>query len=235
MVKCLDCGFLYPTWEKEESEYPQTERKKLRTMPREAQGPCGLGCFRSTIEFPGNPHSRFSIGFGPRTAEDIRREQQREQQNREEDATLIAALEKEWNCELFTPHIPGLKPSEHLALQQSRDWEAQQEQARRAWEKAQEDERQRFQERLTERQESFETEQRRRDRRIAACVALIVPIISFVISVLTRDIQFGPQPQFSTTAPASPAITATTVLTPTHTITPAFTLTPTYTPTASQP
>lgn len=233
MAKCLDCGFLYPTGEKrEEREYSQVERKKLRTTPREAFGPCGLGCFRGATDFPGNPHRRVSIRFsGPRTAADVRKEQQ----NREEDAKLIAALEQEWNCELFTSHIPGLKPSEHLALQQSRDWEAQQEQARRAWEKAQEEERQRFQERLTERQESFEAEQRRRDRRIAACVALIVPIISFIISVLTRDIQFGPQPQFSTTAPASPTITATTVLTPAQTVTPAFTLTPTYTPTTSQP
>jgi len=176
MARCLDCGFLYPAWDKEEErDYTQAERKKLREEPQEVKGPRGLGCFRGVTGFPGDAQLRFSFDFEPSPPARILKQLA-------EDEELIDLLEQEWNCQLFTPHVPGLKPSEHLALQQSRDWEAQQEQACHAWEKAQEEDRQRFQEKMIERQERLEAEQGRLNRRIAYS-ALIVSIVAILVSL----------------------------------------------------
>lgn len=222
MTRCLECGFLYPAWDKEqEREYTEAERGKLRAGNDE---PCGLGCFRGATGFPGNPARRVLIGSvgrgGTPSVEDKRRKQQQE----EEDAKVFAALETDWNCELFALHIPGLKPSEHLDLQQSREWEAKQEQSRRAWERRQLEKNQRFQENLTDRQEKFETDQRRRDRHIAV-IAWVIPLlvstlVSLIITILTQDLQIGSQSQSTATVPSSPPMTATVMPTPTLSLLP---------------
>lgn len=184
MTKCLDCGFLYPTFDEEMREYNQGDRDRSRatgTIPE------GLGCFRGASGFPGSPNSGRVIARLVGAHSSL--ENEREKRARE-SARILAALEQEWDCELFAQHIPGLKPSEHLALQQSREWEAAQEQVRRAWERRQQEENQAFQEKLIDRQERFETDERRRDRRIAV-MAWVIPllvstVVSLIIMILTQ-------------------------------------------------
>jgi len=151
MARCLDCGFLYLARDKkEEREYTQAERKELLEEPQLLGGPRSLGCFRGADDFPGNALPRVSSYSEPPPLP------ARISKQLIEDDELIDLLEQEWNCALFTPHVPGLKPSGHLALQQSRE--------------------------LIERQERFAAEQGRLNRRIAYS-ALIVSIVAILVSL----------------------------------------------------
>ena len=146
MARCLECGFSYPAWDKNQAkEFSQAERDKLEFMisplliplgvdrgglwKGDLGPPFGLGCFRGARDFPGEP-STIDISAAEMLPVEDYVNQTR---------SILDALEHEWDCPLFVSHIPGLTPPEHLSLNEYREWRSQQENARRAWEEEQDE------------------------------------------------------------------------------------------------
>ena len=224
MANCLDCGYLHqdPMWNSEDKEYSKDYRDRLDGIlegiasgnPDIKHDPRYLCCHLNLPSFPGRDHSPPQ---GHAVSHDLR--EQKEHVGQMQKA--LQALTQDWDCQYYTPHQPGLTPSEHLKTQARRAWEEKQEQDRRVWEEKQEQERR-----------TWEEKQRQRDRCITIRSTLITVLVSLVGIIISYHVQSQSR---SIPIVATPTTTPTLTLTPTHTVVPTSIPTSTYTPTVPPP